>query len=40
MVVARIPLFRKMTADGEVKVRIEGLRYLRARVRKEEGEKA
>lgn len=41
MVVARSPLlFRKMTADGEVKVRIEGLGYLRAHVRKEEGEKA
>lgn len=40
MVVARIPLFMKMTADGEVKVRIEGLGYLRAHVRKEEGEKA
>ena len=40
MVVARIPLSRKMTADGEVKVRIEGLRYPRAHVRKEEGEKA
>lgn len=40
MVVARSPLFRKMTADGEVKVRIEGLGYLRAHVRKEEDEKA
>ena len=40
MVVARSPLCRKMTADGEVKVRIEGLGYLRAHVRKEEDEKA
>lgn len=40
MVVARLPLFMKMTADGEVKVKIEGLGYLRAHVRKEEGEKA
>ena len=40
MVVARSPLSRKMTADGEVKVRIEGLGCLRAHVRKEEGEKA
>lgn len=40
MAVARSPLFRKMTADGGVKVRIEGLGYLRAHVRKEEDEKA
>ena len=40
MVVARSPLFRKMTADGEVKVRIESRAYLRAHVCKEEGEKA
>ncbi|MBO6020767.1 MAG: hypothetical protein J6P10_01250 [Aeriscardovia sp.] len=40
MVVARSRFSKKMTEDGEAKVKIEGLGYLRAYVRKEESEEA